>query len=42
MVMIGIDPHKRTHTAVALSASGLLGSRLVPAEVVRWPSCVVG
>jgi hypothetical protein len=35
MVMIGIDPHKRTHTAVAVDASAdIVGSQLVHAK--RW------
>ena len=43
MVMIGIDPHKRSHTAVALSKNAdVLGTRMVPArngqvgELVAW------
>ena len=43
MVMIGIDPHKRTHTAVAIdSGESVLGERLVHAtgsqvpELLEW------
>ncbi len=43
MVMIGIDPHKRDHTAVAVShCEDVLGTRLVHAgsaqvaELVAW------
>jgi hypothetical protein len=34
MVMIGIDPHKRTHTAVAVDEREMvIGERLVHARV---------
>jgi hypothetical protein len=43
MVMIGIDPHKRTHTAVAIdTAERVLDERLVRAtskqvpELLEW------
>ena len=43
MVMIGIDPHKRTHTAVAVDErEAVIGERLVHAragqvgELVAW------
>ena len=43
MVMIGIDPHKRTHTAVAVDdRRSVLGEQLVPprvgqvGELVAW------
>lgn len=44
MIIVGIDPHKRTHTAVAVDArtGELLGQRTVPARrhgherVLRW------
>ena len=38
MVMIGIDPHKRTHTAVAIDThEGVLGERLVHATGAQVP-----
>ena len=43
MVMIGIDPHKRTHTAVAIdTAERVLGERLVRATATRCRSCWSG
>jgi hypothetical protein len=44
MIVIGVDPHKRSHTAAAVEASTgeLLGSKTVAAreqghgELVRW------
>ena len=38
MVMIGIDPHKRTHTAVAVDdREVVLGERLVHARAGQVP-----
>ena len=43
MVMIGIDPHKRTHTAVAVDASAdIVASRLVQRERGQHASCCRG
>jgi transposase len=49
MLVIGIDAHKRTHTAVAVDALGVeVGSRTVPAlesghlELLRWASSFPG
>ena len=49
MGMIGIDPHKRTHTAVAIDTrERVLGERLVHAtgaqvpELLEWAKCLDG
>ena len=49
MVMIGIDPHKNTHTAVAIDdGEQVLGERRVRAtamqvpELLEWAKCLDG
>ena len=36
MIWIGVDAHKRLHEAVALSESGVVGSRRITNDAAQW------